>query len=683
MAMDLSPHLKTFFEESYEALDLMESGLVRLSPDDLDPDLVHGIFRAAHSLKGNSATFGFTHLSELTHLMENLLERVRDGRLAPTSEMVDLLLATLDCLRSLLGMAREGENRDDPCSEELAEGLRVYLEGGGDGTDSGQSAGEPTIQEGGGGWLVHFSPHSGMLRTGNDPLRLVKELSELGEASAAPDASGLPGLDEMDPETAYLTWQVSVPGEASRDEVEEVFEWVEDECDLTVSPLQADGEPSRDREEPAAPPEAEQGPDGQGEAPARPAQPRSGAAGGGAKQAGGEAESIRVGLDKVDSLINKVGELVIVQAMLADIGEDLSDGRMEELRDGLNQLKRHTRELQESVMQIRMMPIRSVFQRLPRIVRDLTRKMDKSVELELRGEDTELDKTVLEQLSDPLTHLLRNAVDHGIESSAARRAAGKPETGHVCVEAYHQGGNIYVEVRDDGGGLDREKLLAKGRALGLIGEEEIPPDEKINAMIFQPGFSTSGEVSDVSGRGVGMDVVLKNIQALNGRVEVHSEPGEGTSTIIRLPLTLAILDGQLAAAGGQTFVIPMLSIQESIQVEQERIQSLGGRQQIYQLREEYIPLVRLHDVFNLPGEPPALADGLLVVMESGDGRRVGLFVDELLGQQEVVIKSLENNFRKVTGISGGTILGNGQVALILDVAGIEELAGIGSGREAA
>ena len=391
--------------------------------------------------------------------------------------------------------------------------------------------------------------------------------------------------------------------------------------------------------------------------------------------AGGSGEtSIRVSIDKVDELINTVGELVITQSMLGQFGEveQLTNAHLEKLRDGLAQLERNTRELQESVMRIRMLPISFTFQRFPRLVHDLSTQLGKKVQLKMSGEQTELDKTVMEKIGDPLVHLVRNSMDHGIETPDKRIAAGKPATGVVHLNAYHQGGNIVIEISDDGGGLDKDKILAKARASGLLGQEDVLTDEQIYDLIFQPGFSTADKVSDVSGRGVGMDVVRRNIRSLGGMVDIKSKPGLGSTFTIRLPLTLAILDGQLIRVGGEIYIVPLVSIIESVQIYRDKVNVISGKGEVYKLRADYIPIVRLYHIFDLEPDAKTLDKGLLVVVEA-EGSKVALLVDELLAQQQVVIKSLETNFKKVEGLSGATILGDGTVALILDITGLFDL----------
>ena len=387
------------------------------------------------------------------------------------------------------------------------------------------------------------------------------------------------------------------------------------------------------------------------------------------------SSSIRVDISKIDALINMVGELVITQSMLSMLGEDFNMSRVERLQEGLNQLERHTREMQESVMQIRMLPISFTFSRFPRLVHDLSTKMGKKIELKMTGETTEVDKTVIEKIGDPLVHLVRNSLDHGIELPADRIAAGKSETGTVELNASHRGGNIIIEIKDDGKGLDRDVLLNKAVERGLVSADANLSDQQIFELIFMAGFSTAVEVSDVSGRGVGMDVVRRNINELGGNIEIESEVGKGSSFTIRLPLTLAILDGQTVSVGKETYIVPLVSIIESIQIQEKMINLVAGKGETFKLREEYLPVVRLHQVLGIENAKATnISEGLLVVVE-GEGRRCGLFVDDLLGQQQVVIKSLEANYRKVEGISGATILGDGSVALILDIPGLIRLAG--------
>ncbi|MGD8886234.1 MAG: chemotaxis protein CheA, partial [Gammaproteobacteria bacterium] len=489
-----------------------------------------------------------------------------------------------------------------------------------------------------------------------------------GEVHNQVDLSGLVDFRVIDPEDCYLSWTLNIHGATTKDEISEVFEWVEDECKIAIAPaIAVEPVPLN----PSTPIASSKPIQTTAEAPLSTAQEKP------VSTSNSDSASIRVGIDKVDTIINMVGELVITQSMLEQLGEDFEEGltdssRFEKLREGLVQLERNTRELQESVMRIRMLPISYVFNRVPRIVHDLSRKLGKEVDVKMSGEGTELDKTVLEKIGDPLVHLIRNALDHGIEQPDVRKARGKPEQGTIFLNAYHQGGNIIVEVRDDGAGLPREKILQKARSRGLIDGADELTDDHISDLIFHPGFSTAESVSDVSGRGVGMDVVKKNIKALNGNIDVQSTEGVGTSFTVRLPLTLAILDGQLVRVGNETYIVPLVSIIESLQIKAQKISAVAGQAEVYKLRDEYIPFIRLHQLFDLQADREQLDGGLMVVVE-GDGKKAGLVVDDLLAQQQVVIKSLETNFKRVEGLSGATILGDGTVALIVDIAGLISL----------
>jgi len=513
------------------------------------------------------------------------------------------------------------------------------------------------------------------LQTGNDVVRILRELDELGTLAAEADFDNLPNFDALDAENLYISWDLKLTGDITIEQLDDVFLWVDGDCDLAIMPIMDKTPVVAATTTESAPAEAEKTPEVEAavEAPkpaAKKAAPKKSAA----KKPAASASSIRVGIDKVDDLINMVGELVITQSMLGMLGEDFDMSRVDKLVDGLAQLERHTRELQESVMQIRMLPISFTFSRFPRLVHDLSSKMGKKIEFKMSGENTEVDKTVMEKIGDPLVHLVRNSCDHGIEMPEDRLATGKEEHGTVELEAYHKGGNIVIEIRDDGKGLDASKLLEKGIEKGLVTPGQKLSDSQIYDLIFMPGFSTAAAITDVSGRGVGMDVVRKNIQALGGVVEITSELGVGTTITIRLPLTLAILDGQTVAVGDEVYIIPLMSIIESIQVDPSMINLVAGKGETFKLRNEYLPIVRLYETFGVPSVSlNELTEGLLVVVE-GDGRKCGLFVDDLLGQQQVVIKSLEANYRRMEGVSGATILGDGSVALIIDIPSLMRLA---------
>ena len=683
MAIDMAQFHQVFFEESFEGLDVMENGLLNMDPGAVDEEEINAIFRAAHSIKGGSGTFGFTAIASFTHLMETLLDEMRDGRRQVTADAVDSLLRSVDVLREMLTATRDGgevdQHKVEAQQHELDQILSQETESPLETDALDDAIGSERIQE---GWHIVFRPLPHMFRTGNDPLRILRELADLGNLRVEADISMIPPLASYEPEDSYLSWNLYLGSEANRAAIDDIFAWVEDECELAVMPmLSAKSSHSQNKSrgekaihEEVAPVIAEVPPipdrrvgDRRSGADRRKGDRRQSAANNG-------GSSIRVDIMKIDGLINMVGELVITQSMLSMLGDEFSMDKLERLQEGLSQLERHTRELQESVMQVRMLPISFTFSRFPRLVHDLSSKMGKKIDLKMTGENTEVDKTVIEKIGDPLVHLVRNSLDHGIEMPEERVAAGKPETGIINLNAYHKGGNIIIEIRDDGKGLNKSKIEKKAIDKGLIETEHNLSDRQIYELIFQPGFSTADTVSDISGRGVGMDVVRKNINELGGNIEIESEPGKGSAIIIRLPLTLAILDGQTVTVADETYIVPLVSIIESIQVNEEQIKRVAGRGETFKLRDEYLPILRLHELFNIKNpKATKLEEGLLVVVE-GDGRHCGLFVDDLLGQQQVVIKSLEANYQRVEGISGATILGDGSVSLILDIPGLLRLA---------
>lgn len=684
MTIDLAQFHQVFFEESFEGVGVMESGLLALEPGAVNGEQIDAIFRAAHSIKGGSGTFGFDMITGFTHVMETLLDEMREGRRQVTGEVLNALLRSVDVLRDMLVAASDGSQLEELLVNSQQQQLETLLS---------QKENRPVTETAAMkqtdsanrklvGWHLVFRPRPNMMRTGNDPLRIIRELAGLGKLEVNADISLLPGFMDLNPEECHLCWDLHLRADVDQARINEVFDWVEDECDLAIIPLHAD--------DPALPESRVQGVKSDTLKPEKgaasdstlPSERRAGRERRRSDQridehcAAGPAasSSIRVDINKIDSLINMVGELVITQSMLSMLGEDFSIGQLEKLRDGLNQMERHTRELQESVMQIRMRPISFTFNRFPRLVHDLSTQMGKRIELKLTGENTELDKTVIEKIGDPLVHLVRNCLDHGIETPAERIAAGKPETGTIELKAFHLGGNIVIEIHDDGRGIDPDRILRKAVDKGFIDEETKLSETEIYELIFQAGFSTAEKVSDVSGRGVGMDVVRRNINELGGFIEIESEIGRGSRFVIRLPLTLAILDGQTIAVGDEVYIVPLLSIVESIQVKPDMVNTVAGQGEACRLRGQYIPIIRLSDVFGVEScRTQKLTDGLLMVVE-GEGRRCGLLVDELIGQQQVVIKSLEVNYQRVDGISGATILGDGSAALILDIPGIMRLA---------
>ena len=695
MTIDLTQFHDAFFEESFEALDSMETALLKLDIGAPEPELINTIFRVAHSIKGGSATFGFSGIASFTHSCETLLDELRSGGMQVTTEISNLLLKTVDVMREMLRATQSKQPIDMQKTSDVQFDVEAMIAKKNDtpakaaaapaaapaantGTPPAAAAPSAAAER---YWEISFRPYPELFARGNDPLRMLRELAELGELKVEADLKSLPTFAELDPQSCYLAWQLKLSGDVAEDAIKQVFEWAEGDCDLTMKLIDGGATPA-DAEVPksaepavaAATPAADPAPVATPPAPAAaPAASGPVAVPTPAKEASvaavGDSGSIRVSVEKIDELMNTVGELVITQAMLSQLGNAMEGPHAEKLRAGLAQLERNTRELQESVMRVRMLPISFVFSRFPRMVRDIAQRLGKQIDLKLTGEQTELDKTVLEKIGDPLVHLVRNSIDHGIEMPDARVAAGKPAAGTVHLDACHRGGNIAVEVSDDGGGLNKERILAKAKQRGLVGQNDILTDDQIHDLIFLPGFSTADKTTDLSGRGVGMDVVRRNVKELGGKIELKSEQGKGSRFIITLPLTLAIVDGQSVAVGNETYIIPLISIVESMRLKESSISRLSGRNEVFSFRGDYLPIIRLHELFGVEPRTRSLHEGLVVIAE-GDGRRIGLFVDDLLGQQQVVIKSLETNYGRVEGVSGATILGDGSVALILDVTGI-------------
>ena len=696
MSVDLSQFIPSFLEESFEGLELMETSLLNLNAG--DDVTIHSIFRAAHSIKGGAGTFGFDTVTEFTHLVETLLDEMRDGRRKVVSKDTEILLASVDCMRLLIEAARDDDDYDEEKVTETTSRLKQTLAN----KDTNEQA-EPeqaTTEENSSvasevgdqqsTYQIHFVPEHDLAKTGNDPLFLFNALADLGELTTIANTSELPALTDIDPQELYLSWNLTLKTNASKEDILEVFEWVEDECLLEITKTEnhnqnqsqnqteseqaqnsAKAQPiaAKDEQNLAIPPETSK----QSVAPTAVANGEQNAVNKPKAKAKVEVSSIRVGVDKVDDLINLVGELVITQSMLSELGNDFQMSKIERLTNGLEQLLQNTKELQESVMRIRMLPISFAFNRFPRLVHDLANKTGKEMELVIRGEQTELDKTVMEQIGDPLVHLVRNAVDHGIETTEVRLANGKPRKGTISLDAYHQGGNIVIEINDDGGGINRQKVFAKAVEKGIVEPNATLSDSQVFDLLFEPGFSTADQVTDISGRGVGMDVVKRNIQSLGGRIQVESTMGEGSCFKVHLPLTLAILDGQLVKVGTETYIIPLISIVESLQVDRELINKVSGDMTLYRLRDENVPILPVYQLFGLTTKFTEIEHALLVVVEA-DGKKVGLMVDHLLAQQQVVIKSLKDNYQQVIGISGATILGDGSVAMILDIPGMIQMA---------
>ncbi|MDE2612692.1 MAG: chemotaxis protein CheW [Burkholderiales bacterium] len=686
--IDLSQFYQVFFEEAGENLESMEQMLLGLDLAQADEEQLNAIFRCAHSVKGGAATFGFADVAALTHEMETLLDKLRRRELAPTNAMVDALLASGDALKAMLAR-HQGNGAEPTDTVELCATIRALVDGRAaaampPAAVPGASPAAPPAERP----PIRTTARALELRVGplDDPsladnlVELFAEITDLGSIEPLDGGCAADGMRRFRVVTA-----------SSDADLVDLFGFHVAREQVQLVPAGEGfgfhaGNPGAP--EPVEPPDPgygffEHAPGAPGEpgatsAPTAPAAATAtagvaGAAGAAAARApaakaaasSSDSSTLRVSVDKVDQLINLVGELVITQAMLAQNGKQIDGALHQQLASGLADLERNTRDLQEAVMSIRMIPMSLVFNRFPRMLRDLAAKLGKKLELVQVGEATELDKGLVEKITDPLTHLVRNSVDHGIEAPAERAAKGKPEHGTITLVASHQGGSIVIEVRDDGKGLNRAKLLAKARERGLDAPDTLA-DSEVWGLIFAPGFSTAEVVTDVSGRGVGMDVVKKNITALGGTVEIDSAEGLGMTVRVRLPLTLAIMDGMSVGVGDECYILPLSSVVESFQVRAGMIRTIGGSGRVVEVRGEYMPVVDLERVFAVPRCDAGPSSDIMVVVEA-EGGRIAVLVDELLGQQQVVVKNLEANYRKVPDVSGATIMGDGRVALILDI----------------
>lgn len=660
--IDITQFYQTFFEEAEELLVEMEQLLLGLDLESPDAEELNAIFRAAHSIKGGAATFGFAALTETTHLLENLLDRTRRRELALSRTIIDTFLETKDVLQDQLNAYRNGTEPDPETLARICAVLQqLALEAAGGAPAAAApapaAAAAPALAPApaaGGGLkvtLIKVSP--------SDQALLREELANLGEITGQQEVGG-----------DLTVWLQS---QCSADDIIAVCCFVVDGDQIVVEAADAPAAPVAAAAAPAPAPAPVPVPAPAAAAPAAasapaPAKEKAKAQPAAAAHAQ-ESGSIRVPTEKVDQIINLVGELVITQSMLAQTASALDPVLFDRLFSGMGQLERNARDLQEAVMSIRMMPMDYVFSRFPRLVRDLAGKLGKQIDLVTFGKATELDKSLIERIIDPLTHLVRNSLDHGIETPDLRVAAGKEPTGQLILSAQHHGGNIVIEVSDDGGGLRRDKILAKALQNGLPVSENIS-DEEVWQLIFAPGFSTAEAVTDLSGRGVGMDVVKRNIQEMGGHVEVTSRPGQGTTTRIVLPLTLAILDGMSVKVGAETFILPLNCVMESLQPKPEDVHTAANNDRVMHVRGEYLPLLELHRVFNVADAVHEPTQGIAVILQA-EGKRFAMLVDQLIGQHQVVLKNLETNYRKVPCISAATILGDGSVALIVDVGALQ------------
>ncbi|MDF1719899.1 MAG: chemotaxis protein CheA [Minwuia sp.] len=671
---DFEQFKSTFFAECSELLADLENDLELLQGEFYDKETLNSIFRAVHSIKAGAGAFQFKALVKFSHAFEALLDLLRNDEIPVVEAVVTVLFHASDVLAQMIELARDGQEPESGYgAETLAEldAIRFTARPADAAASANAASPDAALSNGEDApdgmttFLIKFLPRAEMFQHANEPLLLVREMAQLGQLSATPSLDRLPDLDTIDPEQAYLSWDFVLKAACSIQDVEEVFEFVVDDAELTIEIEKSEAPAAIEVTEESALPAGVE---------SKNADTRSGRP--------AQVSSIRVDLDRIDRLVNMVGELVITQSMLSQQTNDMPEERFVPVVRGLEELALHTRELQESVMAIRMQPVKSVFARMPRLVRELATQLSKKVRLEISGENTEVDKTVVEEISDPITHMIRNSLDHGLETPEERIAAGKPEEGVITLSAEHRSGRILIVIRDDGKGINREVVLRKARERGIVAPEQNLSNEEIDNLIFAAGFSTADAVTDVSGRGVGMDVVKRNVQSLGGRINIQSTPGAGTSFTMMLPLTLAVMDGMIVAVGGEKYVLPITAIVECLRPQREALSRLPNGLELVQVRGEYIPLVYLCRAFRLNGGIQNPSEGLVVLVDSDRFGRIGIVVDELLGQQQVVIKSLEANYDPVPGLSGATILGNGRVAAILDVEGLCEDSGTDLGSAA-
>lgn len=683
--MDELDDLKqAFFEEAEEQLSDLEAQLAALVKSPANPAPLNGAFRSVHSIKGGATLVGFARIADFAHAVESLLHRLRSQQLAVDEAIVALLLSSRDLLHDLVRAASTGADLPDGMEATFIRQIDAYIGG-----SAVQQSAAPSPRR-----MVRLQlvPAADYLARGGEPRRLFSTLRGLGTLSVEADTSALPSLEALDPAAMYLRWTMVLETAATAAQIREILaaELRADEYEVIDcgSPAAAGASTAAPGAATTPSVTAEKSVAGRDIAePLQAAATETAAASPPAHDSaviGVEdtiapiASSIRVDLDRMDKLVNLVGELVISQAMLADQLHALPTDQFPRLARGIEELSRHARDLQQGVMAMRAQPVQSLFGRVPRLLRELAQQTGKRLQLVSSGEDTEIDKTVIEHLHDPITHMIRNAVDHGIELPDARIAGGKPAVGTIRLAARQAGGRIIIEIDDDGRGIDRERLRARAVEAGLIAHDQPLSDEETDNLIFLPGISTAAAVSNISGRGVGMDIVRRNLQRLGGRVMIRSVPGQGATFYMSLPLTLAVLDGMVIRVGDETYIVPLANVVESLRPLAKDVHSLVGGGDVLSVRGEYVPLVYIGGMFGISSAVRDPTDGLVMLVETDDGGRIGLVVDEIVGQQQVVIKSLETNYRAISGIAGATILGNGRVALIVDVSGLQtRLAGHG------
>ncbi len=679
---------QTYFQECDELLASLEEGLLALEAGEGDADTINAVFRAVHSVKGGAGAFGFEAMVEFAHVFETTLDLMRSGKLDPDPDSLKVMLRASDVLADHVQAAKGEGVVNEARARAMAAELEALASGEAPKAPAVEEAPAPAKDEWGftplqfdfgqldsapsSGWRLTIRPTKTMYANGHDALLFLRELSRLADIEVTLDDSALPSSDAYDPETPYLNWTVSLPDTVEEIAIRDVFDFVGDDCPIELVRLESPPPPPVSAEPAIAAPalavEAPAVESSQGEE--KGADKGAGAAKGATVASGGA--TIRVDLERVDRLIDLVGELVINQAMLAQRVAESGAARSSTIAMGLDELEQLTREIQDSVMAIRAQPVKSVFQRMPRLVREIAGTTGKQVRLVMEGEATEVDKTVIERLSDPITHMLRNAIDHGLESPEDRVAAGKPEEGTVRLAALHRSGRIVIEVSDDGKGINRPRVREIAVNKGLISSDAVLTDDEVDNLIFLPGFSTAATVSNISGRGVGMDVVKRSIQALGGRIVISSVPGKGSTFTLSLPLTLAVLDGMVISAGDQTLVAPLTAIVETLRPRPEDVRPLGPSSAVLAVRGAHVPLIDIGVALGLRNKPVDPTTGVILLVESEGGGRAALVADEIQGQRQVVIKSLEANYQRVDGVAAATILGDGRVALILDVEAVVE-----------
>jgi two-component system, chemotaxis family, sensor kinase CheA len=729
----------TFFDECSEALQQIELGLPDIRDGSGSEDTINAVFRGVHSVKGGAGIFGFEDLVKFAHVFETVLDEMRSGKLAAAEGIVDTLLQANDVLTDLISMSRSGERIPPDFGSECRAAMQQILQANSGGAEIGDGEAaradfegidfvpvmvnfdEAATEENGAAngeheFSIVFRPKPELLKKANEPLYIIRELRKLGTLDLVAELDRLPPLTELEADRPYLGWTGTLRTPGTREQVDEVFEFVVGDCELEITEVGAPANPVLESTAAAAPswdgmvgsvvppdmagdlPNVEFSPSVVPSAsapavpssqpePAAPATPVSVATLAGphhaetappartaaAKPGASGATTTRVELEKIDRVVNMVGELVIAQAMLGQVVHGLPEDVSGRLVQVLEEVTHHTRELKDSVMSMRAQQVNAVFQRMPRLVRELAMKTAKKVKLELAGENTEVDRSIIERLGDPLTHIIRNSVDHGIESPADRAAAGKPEEGTIRLSAEHRGGRIVIEIKDDGAGINSDRVLQKARERGLVSPDAVLSDDEINNLIFLPGFSTVEKISDISGRGVGMDVVRRNIQDVGGRISLKSDRGKGMTIQFALPLTLAVMDGMVIRVGSETYVMPMSAIVECLRPPASDIHALIGTPGMLRLRGNLVPLVQLCDLLDI-GSSASADERVIIITDAGEGARFGIVVDELCGHQQVVVKSIEESYGSVPGIAGATILGNGRVAFILDAEKLSDIA---------